>query len=102
MSLWQNGVAARLIGSIRRESTDHIIALGEARLRRPLKCYAVYYNAARTHRSLNKNARYRVSFRTLDASYRMQFSGDRIIIASRTHVFGTHSHTMSIHSSNEV
>jgi transposase InsO family protein len=28
-SPWQNGYAERLIGSIRRECTDHIIAVGE-------------------------------------------------------------------------
>ena len=55
-SPWQNGVAERLIGSIRRECTDHIIVLGEAHLRRVLKSYATYYNAARTHRSLNKDS----------------------------------------------
>jgi hypothetical protein len=46
----------RLIGSIRRECVDHIIVLGEARLSRILKFYAVYYNSVRTHRSLNKDA----------------------------------------------
>ena len=29
-SPWQNGVAERLVGSIRRESVDHMIVLGEA------------------------------------------------------------------------
>ena len=33
-----------------RHSTDHIIVLGEAHLRRVLKSYATYDNAARTHR----------------------------------------------------
>ena len=33
-SPWQNGVAERLIGSIRRECTDHVVALGEGHLRR--------------------------------------------------------------------
>jgi hypothetical protein len=47
---------ARLIGSIRRESADHIIVLGEAYLRRVLKSYADYYNCIRTHRSLDKDA----------------------------------------------
>jgi transposase InsO family protein len=55
-SPWQNGFAERLIGSIRRECTDHIIALGEGHLRRVLRCYAHYYNESRTHRSLNKDA----------------------------------------------
>ena len=53
---WQNGVAERLVGSIRRESVDHMIVLGEAHLRRILKSYARYYNGVRTHRSLNKDA----------------------------------------------
>jgi transposase InsO family protein len=39
-SSWQNGFAERLIGSIRRESVDHMIVLGEAHLRRILKSYA--------------------------------------------------------------
>jgi transposase InsO family protein len=55
-SPWQNGVAERLIGSIRRECVDHIIVLGEIHLRRVLKSYADYYNRIRTHRSLNKDA----------------------------------------------
>jgi transposase InsO family protein len=55
-SPWQNGVAERLIGSIRRECVDHIIVLGEAHLRCILRSYARYYNDIRTHRSLEKDA----------------------------------------------
>ena len=55
-SPWQNGLAERLIGSIRRECLDHLIVLGEAHLRRNLKIYARYYNDVRTHRSLDKDA----------------------------------------------
>src|SRR6187455_958283 len=44
-SPWQNGVAERLIGSIRRECVDHIIVLSEMHLRRVLKSYAAYYNS---------------------------------------------------------
>jgi transposase InsO family protein len=55
-SPWQNGYAERLIGSIRRECLDHIIVFGEAHLRRVLRGYASYYNGARTHRSLDKDA----------------------------------------------
>jgi transposase InsO family protein len=55
-SPWQNGFAERLIGSIRRECLDHIIVFGEAHLRRVLRTYASYYNGARTHRSLDKDA----------------------------------------------
>ncbi len=55
-SPWQNGFAERLIGSIRRECADHVVALGEGHLRRILQSYARYYNELRTHRSLNKDA----------------------------------------------
>jgi transposase InsO family protein len=55
-SPWQNCFAERLIRSIRRESVDHVIALGEQHLRQVLKSYANYYNTARTHRSLYKDA----------------------------------------------
>jgi hypothetical protein len=55
-SPWQNGFAERLIGSIRRECTDHVVAFGERHLRRILQSYARYYNEPRTHRSLNKDA----------------------------------------------
>jgi hypothetical protein len=44
------------IGSIRRESLDHLIVFDEAQLRRVLKNYASYYNQVRTHLSLEKNA----------------------------------------------
>src|SRR5215469_14073049 len=55
-SPWQNGHVERLIGSIRRESLDHLIVFDEAQLRRVLKNYASYYNQVRTHLSLDKNA----------------------------------------------
>jgi hypothetical protein len=53
---WQNGVAERLIGSIRRECLDHAIICGEAHLRRVLKSHTYYYNSVRTHRSLKGRA----------------------------------------------
>jgi transposase InsO family protein len=55
-SPWQNGFAERLIGSIRRECVDHVIALSEGHLRGVLRSYARYYNESRTHRALNKDA----------------------------------------------
>src|SRR5208282_4704499 len=55
-SPWQNGHVERLIGSIRRESLDHLVVFGEAHLRRVLKAYASYYNEVRTHLSLEKDA----------------------------------------------
>jgi hypothetical protein len=45
-----------LIGSIRRESLDHLIVCGEAHLRGVLKVYASYYDEVRTHLSLDKNS----------------------------------------------
>src|SRR5713226_3815381 len=55
-SPWQNRHVERLIGSIRRESLDHLVVFDEAQLRRVLKNYASYYNQVRTHLSLDKNA----------------------------------------------
>src|SRR3954454_2592424 len=55
-SPWQNGFAERLIGSIRRECLDHMVVFSEAHLRHLLRAYASYYNATRTHRSLDKDA----------------------------------------------
>src|SRR6516165_5124024 len=45
-SPWQNSFAERLIGTIRRECVDHIVVRGETHLRRILREYARYYNAA--------------------------------------------------------
>ena len=55
-SPWQNGHVERLIGSIRRECTDHMIVFREAHLRRIMTAYAAYCNEARTHLSLGKDA----------------------------------------------
>ena len=55
-SPWQNGNVERLIGSIRRECTDHVLVFGETHLRRLLIAYMTYYNEARTHLSLGKDA----------------------------------------------
>jgi len=46
----------RVIGSIRRECTDHFIVMNEAYLKRILHQYVDdYYNVSRTHLSLNKD-----------------------------------------------
>jgi hypothetical protein len=55
-SPWQNGCVERLIGSIRRECTDHVIVFNAEHLRRILAKYAAYYNEVRTHVSLQKDA----------------------------------------------
>lgn len=55
-SPWQNPYVERLIGSIRRECLDHVIVFNQTDLRRVLKEYFEYYEQARTHLSLNKDA----------------------------------------------
>ena len=55
-SPWQNGYAERLIGSIRRDCLDHVVIFGERHLRHVLESYQQYYNEARTHLSLDKDA----------------------------------------------
>src|SRR5262249_62262990 len=52
----KNGLVERLIGSARRECTDHVIVFNEDHLRRILSKYASYYNEVRTHLSLGKDA----------------------------------------------
>jgi hypothetical protein len=44
------------IGSIRRECLDHVVVVAEQHLRHILISYMEYYNAARTHLSLRKDA----------------------------------------------
>jgi transposase InsO family protein len=55
-SPWQNGHTERLIGSIRRKCLDHVVVFGERHLRHVLLSYMHYYNSARIHLSLNKDA----------------------------------------------
>jgi len=55
-SPWQNGYAERLIGSIRRDCLDHVVVFGERHLWHVLASYQRYYNEARTHLSLSKDA----------------------------------------------
>jgi transposase InsO family protein len=53
---WQNAYVERVIGSARRECIDHVTVFGETHLRRIMSLYASYYNEARTHLSLGKDA----------------------------------------------
>jgi transposase InsO family protein len=55
-SPWQNGHMERLIGTVRRECLDRMLIFGESHLRRVLASYAAYYNQARTHLALQKDA----------------------------------------------
>jgi transposase InsO family protein len=54
-SPWQNGVAERWVGSVRRELLDHVIVLNQRHLRRLLKEYVCYYHEDRTHLGLGKD-----------------------------------------------
>jgi integrase-like protein/endoribonuclease L-PSP len=53
---WQNPLAERVIGSIRRECLDHVIVLNERHLRRLLRSYLAYYNATRPHQALHSDS----------------------------------------------
>ena len=55
-SPWCNGFCERVIGTIRRECTDHVIPLGERHLLRLLDEYVAYYNSGRCHQSLDGDA----------------------------------------------
>lgn len=55
-SPWQNPYAERVIGSIRRELLNHVVALNERHLKRLLLGYLDYYHHWRTHRSLEMDA----------------------------------------------
>jgi hypothetical protein len=77
---WRNGVAERLIGSIRRKCLHHIIVFSEAQLHRILISYAAYDNSVRTHRSLGRDA---------SGSRPVQRTG---VISSRAILGGLHHH----------
>ena len=53
-SPWQNGIAERWVESSRRDLLDHIIAMNELHLQRPLADYVRYYHDDRTHLALAK------------------------------------------------
>ena len=55
-SPWQNGSAERLMGTLRCECLDQMLIFGEVHLRRILSAHAAYYNQARTHLALGKDA----------------------------------------------
>ena len=54
-SPWQNGVAERWIGSVRRDLLNHVIVLNRRHLRRLLNEYIRYYHGDRTHLALGKD-----------------------------------------------
>jgi putative transposase len=50
----QNAICERFLGSVRRECLDHILILGEGHLRRVVREYVAYFNAARPHQGLQQ------------------------------------------------
>jgi putative transposase len=53
-SPWQNGIAERWVGSVRRDLLDHVIVLSQRHLRQLLRAYVRYYHNDRTHLGLSK------------------------------------------------
>ena len=74
-SPWQDGFAERLTGSIRREYTDHVIALRAKHLRWVLQSSVQYHNASRTHRALSKDAPVRQPMESVGTIIARQFLG---------------------------
>ncbi len=55
-SPWENGIAERWVGSVRRELLDHVIIINQRHLYKLLEEYVEYYNDDRTHLSLGKDS----------------------------------------------
>jgi len=55
-SPWLNCYAERVIGTVRRDCTDHVIPFGERHLLAILKEYVGYYNTSRCHQALEGNS----------------------------------------------
>lgn len=53
---FQPSATRSLIGTPRRECLDQMVICGKAHLRRILSTYAAYYNQARTHLALQRDA----------------------------------------------
>ncbi|MCP4570537.1 MAG: transposase family protein [FCB group bacterium] len=55
-SPWENGIAERWVGSVRRELLDYVIIINQRHLYKLLEEYVEYYNTDRTHLSLGKDS----------------------------------------------
>jgi transposase InsO family protein len=62
----QNGIAERLIGTLRWECRGQVLIFGEGHLRRILSAYAAYYNRTRAHLALQKDAPPQRAFQRTD------------------------------------
>ena len=56
-SPWQNGVAERWIGSVRRELLVHVVVFDAAHLTRLWSSFVGYYNRTRCHLGIGKDSR---------------------------------------------
>jgi transposase InsO family protein len=81
-SPWQNGIAERWVGNCRRDLLDHVIILNQQHLYRLLKNYVEYYNADRTHYSLDKE--------TPSGRPVLHKQGDDDKVISLSHCYGLH------------
>ena len=92
LALWQNGVAERLIGLIRRECLRHVIIQDEAHLRRSLRSYVMYYNEIRTHNPWTKVRGSGRQFGGPEPSLQIRSSADFITTISKSR-FSVHTGT---------
>jgi putative transposase len=81
-SPWQNPFVERLIGTLRRDCLDHVVALNERHLRRIVARYVTYYHDWRTHLSLSMDA----------PNPRMMHSPDRGRVVAFPELGGLHHH----------
>jgi putative transposase len=54
-SPWQRAYVERVIGTIRRESLEHVIVFNERGLHRYIRDFVDYYHRSRTHLGLAKD-----------------------------------------------
>jgi hypothetical protein len=75
----------RLIGTLRRECTDHVLVLGAEDLQRVLDEYRMFFNAARPHQGIGQK---RPS--VFDSLARPPAPAKGAVIVSRTVLGGLH------------
>ena len=84
---WQNGHTERLVGTLRRECLGRMLVFGEQHLRRVLASYAAYYNQARTHLALQKDAPFHRAVQRSGVCVPKTSSGNDSSICGRNSLF---------------